>query len=132
MNANNVIMIHGRLVRDPEMKTGKSGAEYCNLTVAVDSYNGKEKETDFFDCTAFGKTGAAISNFFKKGKEIIIVGSMRSSKSEKDGVKHTWWKINVDSFAFSGSKGDTGTSAPAPEIDAESGMEKVDTEALPF
>ena len=52
MNANNMIMIHGRLTRDPELKTASTGSEYCNITVAVDSFNGKEKETDFFDCTA--------------------------------------------------------------------------------
>lgn len=131
MNANNMIMIHGRLTRDPELKTAGTGTEYCNMTVAVDSFNGKEKETDFFDCTAFGKTAAAISKFFQKGREIIVIGSMRSSKTEKDGVKRTWWKIVVDSFGFCGSKGEAGTSAPAPETDASSGMEVV-TEELPF
>ena len=131
MNANNMIMIHGRLVRDPELKTAGTGTEYCNMTVAVDSFNGKEKETDFFDCTAFGKTAAAISKFFQKGREIIVIGSMRSSKTEKDGVKRTWWKIVVDSFGFCGSKGEAGTSAPTPEVDASSGMEVV-TEELPF
>ena len=131
MNANNVITIHGRLVRDPELKTAGTGTEYCNMTVAVDSFNGKEKETDFFDCTAFGKTAAAISKFFQKGREIIVIGSMRSSKTEKDGVKRTWWKIVVDSFGFCGSKGEAGTSAPTPETDASSGMEVV-TEELPF
>ena len=131
MNANNMIMIHGLLTRDPELKTAGTGTEYCNITVAVDSFNGKEKETDFFDCTAFGKTAAAISKFFQKGREIIVIGSMRSSKTEKDGVKRTWWKIVVDSFGFCGSKGEAGTSAPAPEVDASSGMEVV-TEELPF
>ena len=132
MNANNMIMIHGRLVRDPELKTASTGTEYCNLTVAVDSFNGSEKETDFFDCTAFGKTAAAISKFFQKGREIIVIGSMRSNKPEKDGVKRTLWKIVVDSFGFCGSKGESGTSAPAQEVDTQTGMEKVDTDDLPF
>ena len=132
MNANNMIMIHGRLTRDPELKTGSTGSEYCNITVAVDSYNGKEKETDFFDCTAFGKTAAAISKFFQKGREIIVIGSMRSSKTEKDGVKRTWWKIVVDSFGFCGGKGEQQAAAPAPVVDSESGMEQVNTEELPF
>lgn len=131
MNANNIITIHGRLTRDPELKTGSTGNEYCTFTVAVDSYNGKEKETDFFDCTAFKNTGVAISKFFSKGKEIIVLGSMRSNKKEIDGAKRTWWKVVVDSFAFAGSKGD-GQAAPAPEVDAQSGMEKVDTDDLPF
>ena len=113
MNANNTIMIHGRLVRDPEMKTGASGAEFCRFTVAVDKYNGKERSTDFFDCTAFGKTASAICQFMKKGKEIIVVGSMESSTSEKDGQKRTYWGVKADTFGFCGSKGDSAPSAPA-------------------
>ena len=131
MNANNVITIHGRLVRDPELKTSKNGNEYCNFTVAVDSFNGKEKETDFFDCTAFGKKAVALNKFMEKGKEIVVTGSMRSSKSEKDGVKRTYWGIMMDDFGFCGGKGDQ-AAAPAPEVDAESGMEVVDTDNLPF
>ena len=130
MNINNMITIYGRLVRDPELKTSTSGTEYCNFTVAVDSYNGKEKETDFFDCTAFGKKAAAISKFFDKGKEIRVVGSMRSKKTEKDGVKRTFWNITVDDFGFCGGRND-GSGTPA-QTDAESGMEVVETDQLPF
>ena len=88
----NKIIIKGRLVRDPELKTGGSGAEFCKFTVAVDRrpVKDKEKETDFFDCTAFGKTGAAISQYMSKGREILVEGRMESSKTEKDGQKRTW------------------------------------------
>lgn len=107
----NKIMIKGRLTRDPEMKTGGSGVEYCKFTVAVDRRNGKkEKETDFFDCTAFGKTGAAISQYMTRGKEILIEGRMESSKSEKDGQKRTYWGLTVETFEFCGGRND---SAPA-------------------
>jgi len=131
MNANNVISIHGRLTRDPELKTGSSGSEYCNFTVAVDSYNGKEKETDFFDCTAFGKTGVAINQYMAKGREIIVTGSMRSNKTEKDGVKRTWWKVVVDGFGFCGGKQD-GQAAAAPAEAPAANFTSVETDELPF
>ena len=129
----NSMIIKGRLTRDPEMKTSASGVEFCKFTVAVDrrKIKDKEKETDFFDCTAFGNTGAAIGKYMNKGKEILALGRMESSKSEKDGVKRTFWTLIVDAFEFCGGKNE-GTSAPAPEVDAESGMEVVDTENLPF
>ena len=128
----NIIIIKGRLTRDPEMKTGASGVEFCRFTVAVDrrKVKDKEKETDFFDCTAFGNTGAAIGKYMAKGREILISGRMESSKSEKDGVKRTFWSLIVETFEFCGGKNDA-SSAPAPEIDAQSGME-VSTEELPF
>ena len=80
----NSIIIHGRLVRDPELKTGGSGVEFCKFTVAVDRRK-KDDPTDFFDCTAFGKTGAAIAQYLKKGREILVSGRMESNTTEKDG-----------------------------------------------
>jgi single-strand DNA-binding protein len=133
MNANNTIVIHGRLTRDPELKTGSTGSEYCNFTVAVDSYNGKEKETDFFDCTAFGQTGVAISKFMTKGREILVEGRMESNKSEKDGVKRTFWGVTVDTFEFCGGKSDASVTTvhTSPE-DAAAGFTGVETDELPF
>jgi single-strand DNA-binding protein len=130
----NKIIIKGRLTRDPEMKTGASGVEFCKFTVAVDRKLSKDKmkdkSADFFDCTAFGKTGAAIHAFIKKGREILVEGRMESSTSEKDGQKRTFWGIVVETFDFCGSKGDSQAPASAPE-DA-SGFTPVETEELPF
>ena len=133
MNASNTIMIHGRLTRDPELKTGSTGAEFCRFSVAVDKYNGKERGTDFFDCTAFGKTGAAIAQYMKKGREIIVIGSMESNTTEKDGQKRTYWGLKADTFSFCGSKGDASAPAEAPaEAPASGGFTAVETDELPF
>ena len=111
----NKIIIKGRLTRDPELKTGASGTEFCKFTVAVDrrAVKDKEKMTDFFDCTAFGNTGAAIAKYITKGREILIEGRMESSKTDKDGQKRTYWGVTVDTFEFCGSKSDSAASAPA-------------------
>ena len=130
----NKIIIKGRLTRDPEMKTGASGVEFCKFTVAVDRKLSKDKmkdkNADFFDCTAFGKTGAAIHAFIKKGREILVEGRMESSTSEKDGQKRTFWGVVVETFDFCGSKGDSPAPAASP-ADA-SGFTPVETEELPF
>ena len=130
----NSIIIKGRLVRDPELKTGGSGVEFCKFTVAVDRRVQKDKEkrqADFFDCTAFGKTGVFVNTYFKKGREILVAGRMESSTSEKDGQKRTYWGVTVDNVEFCGSKNDA--PAAAPEAPAEpSGFTPVETEELPF
>ena len=133
----NRIIIKGRLTRDPELKTGASGVEFCKFTVAVDRRKAKdkEKETDFFDCTAFGQTGVAISKFFAKGREILVEGRMESSKSDKDGVKRTFWGVMVDSFEFCGNKNDAApavATVPTSPEDAANGFTGVETEELPF
>lgn len=64
----NKCFILGRLGKDPELKTGASGAEFVNLSIAEDEYNysKKENETEWFNCTAFGQTAVMISTYFKK------------------------------------------------------------------
>ena len=127
----NLITIKGRLVRNPELKTSGGGMEYCKFTVAVDRrrQKDKEKQTDFFDCTAFGNTGVAISKYFGKGKEILVEGRMESNRVAKDDTVRTYWGVTVDTFEFCGSKSDA--AAPAP-VDPASGMEVTNTEELPF
>ena len=109
----NSITIHGRLTRDPELKTSQAGTEFCRFSVASDRYNGKEKVADFFDCTAFGAKGVAISKFIRKGQDIVVVGEMTSNRTEKDGSKVTYWGVAVRDFDFCGGGKNQG-SAPAP------------------
>lgn len=127
----NRIIIKGRLTRDPEMKTGASGVEFCKFSVAVDRRVSKdkmkEKQADFFDCTAFGNTGSMISSYFHKGKEILVEGRMESSTSDKDGQKRTFWSVIVESVEFCGSKQDSGSAGSVPE-----GYTAVSTSEDPF
>ena len=134
----NKLIIKGRLVRDPELKTAASGAEFCKFTVAVDRRLSKDrqadKNADFFDCTAFGKTGVFISQYFTKGREILVEGRMESNTSEKDGQKRTFWGVVVETCEFCGSKSDN-SAAPAPATapaDQSAGFTAVETDELPF
>lgn len=120
----NKIFISGRLVRDPELKTTASGTEFCTLTVAVDrrrkDSNG-ERQTDFFDVTAWSKTGVFVNQYFKKGDGINIEGRMESRKYvDGDGKNRVFWGLTVDNveFPLSRSGGNQGAaSAPAePEF----------------
>lgn len=44
MSLNNTVFLRGRLVRDPEMQYTPSGNALTKFTVAVDRYQGKDKE----------------------------------------------------------------------------------------
>ena len=79
----NVWIGEGRLVRDPELKVVGGGTELCNFTLAIDR-SGKDKDgnkqADFVDCTAFGKTGAFVDRYFKKGDGMLVRGRFQSDK----------------------------------------------------
>ena len=102
----NFIAIHGRLVRDPEMRHTQSGVAVTTITVAVDrAYSGDgEKQADFFDCVFWRQGAEFVSKYFTKGKEIIVTGEMQSRKwTDKDGNNRISWEIQNCHAEFCGS-----------------------------
>lgn len=100
----NIIALTGRLGKDPELKQTLGGTGLVKFTVAVDRL-GKSKETDWFDCTAFGKTAEFIKSWFKKGSWIELSGSMQMNNyTAKDGTKRIAWGVIVDRAGFVGAK----------------------------
>jgi single-strand DNA-binding protein len=115
----NKIVIHGHLGRDPELKPYKTskGEDGKLVSFAVGVSRTSGDETDWFDCTAFGKTAEVIDKFLRKGSEVIIEGAMESRKYEaKDGSKRTAWGIRVERFEFCGKKDNVGK--PSPDHDS--------------
>lgn len=99
----NKIIISGRLVKDPELRTTTSGTEVCNFTVAVDRRikKGEEKQADFIDCTAWGKSGVFVSTYFHKGDGIEVEGRFESRKyADRDGNNRTAWGVTCDNVQF--------------------------------
>ena len=128
----NFIAIHGRLVRDPEIRQTQSGVSVTTITVAVDrSYSaGGEKQTDFFDCVFWRQGAEFISKYFSKGKEIIVQGEMQSRKwQDKDGNNRISWEIQNAHAEFCGGKGDN--SAPTEPASDFSVIDDTDS-SLPF
>lgn len=100
---NKVILI-GRLTKDPEVNfiptNGKALVRF-GLAV-VRPY--KKDEVDFINCKAFGKTAETIANYITKGKQIAVVGNIRTgSYEDKDGIKKYITEVWVESFNFIGN-----------------------------
>jgi single-strand DNA-binding protein len=99
----------GRITKDVELQTAKTGTEYAKFTVAVNRKKDKngEQKADFVDCTAWGKTAAFVQKYFKKGDGIVVEGRWESDTYEaKDGTKRTKWGVLVDQIEFpQGGKG---------------------------
>lgn len=95
----NKVEMLGRLVKDVEILKSKSGNEYAKFTLAVKRK--ASEETDFFNCTAFGKQVEALAKYTEKGARIIIVGSIQNdSYTDKEGNKKQQTNIIVDEFYF--------------------------------
>ena len=114
--------IQGRLTRDPELRYTASNTPVVSFTLACErsrkNANG-EYDTDFIDCTAFGKTSEFVKNWFAKGMMAIVVGSIQTRKwTDKNGNNRVSVEVKVDEAHFAESKKDK--TAPKPEPAAPS------------
>ena len=104
----NLVVLKGRLTKDPETRViQNTDRTITNFAIAVDRRFAKENEqkVDFFNCSAFGKTGEFISKYFKKGQEILINGELRISNSKgQDGTTRTYISVTVNEAEFCGSR----------------------------
>lgn len=110
----NHITIMGRLARDPEIRTTQSGKNCSTFTVAVarDFSSGKEKEADFLDCVAWGKTGEFVAKYFRKGSLIVVSGRLQIRQwTDKDVGKRKSAEIVAESCYFGESKRESGQDA---------------------
>ena len=91
MEVRNVVVLIGRLTKDPELKYLDSGAPVANFSIAVNRSTRKadgnfEDSLDgFFDCVQFGGAAVALAEGFTKGSEVCVVGELRQSKFQTKG-----------------------------------------------
>ena len=64
----------GRLTKDPEVRTAKSGSTIARFSLAVDRRFKREGEpdADFLNFVAFKKTAEFIEKYCKKGTKLLI------------------------------------------------------------
>lgn len=95
----NIVILSGRLTRDPEKRQTASGSTVMSFSLAVERGD-KSRTTDFFRCEAWGHTADFIAKYFQKGSPIEIQGALRTDKHEKDGQTRELTKIVVNSAGF--------------------------------
>ena len=113
----NCVVLMGRLVADPELRTTTSGLSVATFRVAVDrryQKNSEERQTDFINCVAWREKADFVSQWFRKGSMIAVQGTLQSrSYEDKNGMKRTAYEVVADNISFCGSKAESGSGAPA-------------------
>lgn len=104
----NVVAIMGRLVADPELRTTQQGTNVCTFRIACErSYTpkGQQRQADFVDIVAWGKTAEFICKFFQKGGVIAVDGSLQTRNyQDKKGNKRTAVEVVANNISFAGAK----------------------------
>lgn len=104
----NVAAIMGRLVADPELRTTQQGTNVCTFRIACErSYTpkGQQRQADFVDIVAWGKTAEFVCKFFQKGSMIAIDGSIQTRNYQsKDGSNRTAVEVVANNISFADAK----------------------------
>ena len=145
----NSVILMGRLVADPELRTTTTGKSVSTFTIAVErsfAKPGEQRQADFINIVAWESSANFVTRYFSKGSMIAIRGEIQTRQYEdQSGNKRTAFEVIAREVSFCGSKAETGTgnynpapaaaAAPAPSYQtaAPGDFEEItDDEDLPF
>ena len=116
----NHIVLMGRLTRDPELRRTGSGIAVASFSLAVDRdfgpKDGSERETDFIDIVAWGKTAEFVSRYFVKGQQVAVAGRIQTRNWEdKQGNKRKSVEVVAEEVHFAESKRDSQSRNDLPQ-----------------
>ena len=104
----NKVFLIGNLTRDPELTETAGGVSVCHFSIAVNrSYTSSdgERQTDFFNVTAWRGLADTVSRFCKKGSKVAVSGSIQLRNYEDNsGAKRTAVDIIAQDVEFLSSK----------------------------
>ena len=100
----NKVFLIGNLTRDPELTETNSGVPVCRFGIAVNrrfSAQDGERQTDFFNVTAWRGLAENVARWTKKGNKVAIVGSLQTrSYEDKDGIKRNVTDVVANEVEF--------------------------------
>ena len=91
----NVILITGRLGKDPELRYSPEGTPWAVVSVAEGG-----DEPNWFEVKCFGKTAEMLNEYGAKGRRVAVQGRMVQERYEKDGKTRRAWRLIAGRVEF--------------------------------
>ena len=130
----NLVILTGRLARDPESRETKGGTSVTGITVVTDrparDKDGKTykdengytaKDSEFHRVTCFNGLSKTVGQFCTKGQLVSVQGRLHYTQWEdQEGVKRYGCEILADKVDFlsrGNARDGDGDNRDAPEID---------------
>jgi len=140
----NVVMIIGRLTKDPEVnhsQDGKSAWGTFSIASSERVKNGEswEDRPSYFEVKAGGPMYKGVVPYLQKGRQVAVSGSLTQDRWEKDGRQMSRVRIKADSIELLSSPSQQQTqSQPAqqrrpepPKTNGPESFESSDFDDLP-
>lgn len=107
MNTN-VVVLSGRLTKDPELKTTRSGKPVTSFRLAVDKYHADGEDTaDFFTIVAWSGLAENVCKYLRKGAKATVNGRLTTRDyTDRYGVDRAAVEVvaNFIEFTDTGSR----------------------------
>ena len=128
----NVLSAIGNLPRDAELRFLPDSTPVLSFSIALNSGYGDKAQTDWLDCSLFGKRGESLAPILLKGTKVGVTGEFSTGKypDKKSGVEKTTLRLRVQSVTLTGNKSDTVAVTPSKNQAPESISEI--SEDIPF
>lgn len=128
------ITIAGRIGADAVLRSTNNGDQVASFNVAVDYRDGREKGTNWWRVSLWGKRGEALHPYLLKGVSVTVAGEF--SLSEYEGKPQL--NIRANEIALQGSRNaqggeqSRGNGGPSARRPADSFDDGLDDDQIPF
>nr|DAP77453.1 MAG TPA: Single strand binding protein [Caudoviricetes sp.]DAP83542.1 MAG TPA: Single strand binding protein [Caudoviricetes sp.] len=115
---NKVILI-GRLIKDPDIRTGTNDTKIARYILAVNRkyHKNNEPTADFIGCVALGKNGEFAEKYLYKGMKIAVTGRIQTgSYTNRDGQRVYTTDILIEEQEFAENKKNQPEEQPQPPV----------------
>lgn len=126
----NRIVLTGRLTKDPEPRTTKTGKTYVSFALAVDRSRKVEgqPEADFINCVAWNRQAEAMAQYLHRGSLIGVDGRLQTRNYEnQQGQRVYITEVLVDNFTFLESRNQSQPTSPKASQESSNGYYRTDT-----
>lgn len=136
------ITLVGRLGQNPELRYLPDGTGVCNMSVAVDGFDGQQKTTAWYRVSVFGRQAENCNQYLGKGSVVIVHGDLKFDSAtggpriydKRDGTKGASFEVKANTVRF-GPKSANGDHADEGDGDLFDGTPAADPttpSGLPF
>ncbi|MBP6379004.1 MAG: single-stranded DNA-binding protein [Sphingorhabdus sp.] len=96
------ITIAGKLGADAIVRSTQGGDSVCSFSVAVDQRDGRDKSTNWWRVSLWGKRGEALAPYLLKGTSVTVTGDF--ALGDYEGKPQL--NIRANGIALQGGRGD--------------------------
>ena len=122
----NIVILTGRLGKDPEVKQLDDGLTITKFSFATSEYVKGEEQTEWHNVVTFAKTAENVGKYLKKGSAANITGRIQTRKYETEAGETKYFTEIVANRVEFGAKQSTADTAatttdsgPEPQFDAD-------------